>query len=246
MKDPQRRTAIVTGASRGIGKETAKLLAANDINVVVNYFHDSEGARQTVQEIEQNGGTAIAMQHDISKPAEITKLFDATLSQFGEINILVNNAGAFLSKPIKDITEEDFDKIFSTNVKSVFFTMKEASSKMADNSRIINLSSSTTRVLFPTFGLYSASKAAVEQATKIFAKEMGNRGISVNAVLPGPTKTKMILAGKTEADIKQLSSVAAFNRMGEPEDIARVILLLVSEEANWINAQAIGANGGFI
>jgi len=241
-----KKTAIITGASRGIGRATAILLASNNINVVVNYLQDSAAADNTIQEIERLGGTAIAVQADVSKPDEITRLFDLAISQFGKVDILINNAGVILYKVIKDITEDDFDRLFSINVKSVFFAMKEAATKLADNGKIINLSSTTTRVLFPTYGLYSASKAAVEQATKVFAKEMGNRGISVNAVLPGPTKTELFLTGKSEEDLKRLSAVAAFNRIAEPEDIAKVILFLVGDEAGWINAQAIGVNGGFM
>jgi 3-oxoacyl-[acyl-carrier protein] reductase len=241
-----KKTAIITGASKGIGKAAAILLASNNINVVVNYFQDSKAADNTVIEIERLGGTAISVQADVGKPSEITRLFDMAISKFGEVNILINNAGVILYKPIKDITEDDYDRLFSINVKSVFFAMKEAATKLADNGKIINLSSTTTRVLFPTYGLYSASKAAVEQATKVFAKEMGDRGISVNAVLPGPTKTELFLTGKSEEDLKRLSAVAAFNRIAEPEDIAKVILFLVGDEAGWINAQAIGVNGGFM
>lgn len=241
-----KKTAIITGASRGIGKATARLLASHNINVVVNYFRDIKAADTTVQEIEQQGGTAIAVQADVSKPFEITRLFDAAISQFGKVDILINNAGVILYKPIKDITEEDYDRLFSINVKGVFFAMKEAATRLADNGKIINVSSTTTRVLFPTYGLYSASKAAVEQATKVFAKEMGERGISVNAVLPGPTKTELFLTGKSEEDLKRLSAVAAFNRIAETEDIAKVILFLVGDDAGWINAQAIGVNGGFM
>ena len=241
-----KKTAIVTGASKGIGKATAILLASNGINVVVNYVRDSEAADNTIQEIERSGGTAIAVQANVGKPSEITRLFDTAISEFGKIDILINNAGVILYKAIKDITEDDFDRLFSINVKGVFFAMKEAAAKLADNGKIINVSSTTTRVLFPTYGLYSASKAAVEQATKIFAKEMGGRGISVNAVLPGPTKTELFLTGKSEDDLKRLAAVAAFNRIAEPEDIAKVILFLVGDEAGWITAQAIGVNGGFM
>ena len=165
---------------------------------------------------------------------------------FLENRILINNAGVLLTKPIADITEGDFDDVFAVNVKGVFFAMKEAATRLADNGIVINLSSTTTRALFPNYGLYSASKAAVEQATRVFAKEMGSRGISVNAVMPGPTNTRLMRDGKTEADRERLAGLAAFDRLGEPEDIAKVILFLVSDEAGWVSAQVIGVNGGFI
>lgn len=246
MQKPNFRTAIITGASRGIGKATAILLGSNQINVVVNYRQDAAGAQDAVQTIEKLGGRAIAAQADVSVPAEVTHLFDAAIDQFGRVDILINNAGVLLTKPIADITEGDFDDVFAVNVKGVFFTMKEAATRLTDNGAVINLSSTTTRALFPNYGLYSASKAAVEQATRVFAKEMGSRGIAVNAVMPGPTNTQLMLDGKTDADRERLAGLAAFNRLGEPENIAKVILFLVSKEAGWVSAQVIGVNGGFI
>lgn len=245
MQEANAKTAIITGASKGIGKATAILLGSNQINVVVNYKQDAAGARDAVQTIEKRGGRAIAVQADVSVPAEITQLFDAAIGQFGCVDILINNAGVLLNKPIADITEGDFEDVFAVNVKGVFFAMKEAATRLADNGTVINLSSTTTRALFPNYGLYSASKAAVEQATRVFAKEMGSRGIAVNAVMPGPTNTQLMMDGKTDADRERLAELAAFNRLGEPEDIAKVILFLVSAEAGWVSAQVIGVNGGF-
>jgi 3-oxoacyl-[acyl-carrier protein] reductase len=240
------RTAIITGASKGIGKATAVLLGSHQINVVVNYKQDAAGARDAVQAIEQQGGRAVAVQADVSEPSGVTRLFDAAIDQFGRVDILVNNAGVLLTKPIAEITEADFENVFAVNVKGVFFAMKEAAARLAENGAVINLSSTTTRALFPDYGLYSASKVAVEQATRVFAKEMGSRGIRVNAVMPGPTNTQLMRDGKTDADRARLAALAAFNRLGEPEDVARVILFLVSDEARWISAQVIGVNGGFI
>lgn len=246
MNESRKKTAIVTGASKGIGKATALLLATRNINIVVHFNRDSEGAENTVSAIEQAGGTAMMVQADVSIPAEIKNLFDKTITRFGQVDILINNAGIILYKNIADITEEDYDRVFSVNVKSVFFAMKEAAGRLADNGKIVNLSSTTTRTQFPTYGLYSASKAAIEQATKVFAKEIGERGISVNSVLPGPTKTELLLNGKSKEDLDRLAAVAAFNRIAEPEDIAKVIAFLVSDDAAWINGQSIGANGGFM
>lgn len=222
------------------------MLGSNQIDVVVNYYQDAAGAQDAVQTIEKQGGRAIAVQADIRVPAGVTHLFDAAIAHFGRVDILINNAGVLLTKPIADITEADFDTVFAVNVKGVFFAMKEAATRLADNGKVINLSSTTTRAHFPNYGLYSASKAAVEQATRVFAKEMGRRGITVNAVMPGPTNTQLMLDGKTDADRERLAGLAAFNRLGEPTDIARVILFLVSDEAGWVSAQVIGVNGGFI
>ena len=246
MQTATPQTAIITGASKGIGKATAFLLGSNHIDVVVNYNQDAAGARDAVQAIEKQGGRAIAVQADVRVPAGVTHLFDAAIDAFGRVDILINNAGVLLTKPIADITEADFDTVFAVNVKGVFFAMKEAATRLADNGRVINLSSTTTRALFPNYGLYSASKAAVEQATRVFAKEMGPRGITVNAVMPGPTNTQLMRDGKTDADRERLAGLAALNRLGEPEDVARVILFLVSEQAGWVSAQVLGVNGGFI
>jgi len=146
---------------------------------------------------------------------------------------------------LKDTTDEDFDRIFNINVKGIFNTMREAATRLADGGRIINFSSSVTRLMLPAYATYSATKAAVEQMTKVFAKEIGSRKITVNSVSPGPVNTELFTQGKTEETISRLASMSAFNRIGETDDIANVILFLVSEEAQWITAQNIGVNGGF-
>lgn len=197
-----------------------------------------------VSEIIQSGGTAFAIQADISNPTEITILFDQTIEKFGKIDIVINNAGIMITKFIKDMTEEEFDKTFAINTKSVFFSMKESVAKMADNGRVINISSSVTRVMFPSYGVYSASKSAVEQMTKVFAKEIGSRGITANSISPGPINTELFLQGKTEEIIQRIAGLSAFNRVGETDDIAPVILFLASDESKWITGQNFGVNGG--
>ena len=147
-------------------------------------------------------------------------------------------------KPTRDTTEEDFDKTFSVNTKSVFFSMKEASTKMVNNGRIINISSSVTRVMFPGYGIYSASKSAIEQMTRVFAKEIGSKGITANSVSPGPINTELFLEGKSEEMIQRIAGMTAFNRIGETNDIAPLILFLASDESQWITGQNFGANGG--
>jgi 3-oxoacyl-[acyl-carrier protein] reductase len=244
MTNLKNKIAIVTGSSRGLGKTVAKLLAKNGANVIINYSSNKEQAEEVVSEITQAGGQAFAIKADISKPIEISKLFDQTIEKYGKIDIVVNNAGIMITKFTKDTTEEDFDKTFAVNAKSVFFSMKESATKMANNGRIINISSSVTRVMFPTYGVYSASKSAVEQMTKVFAKEIGSRGITANTVSPGPINTELFLQGKTEEVIQRIASLTAFNRIGETNDIAPVILFLASEESLWITGQNFGANGG--
>jgi 3-oxoacyl-[acyl-carrier protein] reductase len=245
MEKLRGKVIIITGSSRGIGSTIAKTLAKNGAKVVVNYSGSEETAKSVVNEILQSGGQAIAIKADVSKSEDVKRLFQKTLETFEKIDVLINNAGIAIYKLIKDTTDEDFDRIFDINVKGVFNTMREASTLLADNGRIINFSSSVTRLMLPTYGTYSATKAAVEQLTRVFAKEVGTKGITVNSISPGPVNTELFKQGKNEEVIKRLASMSAFNRIGEPEDIAKIILFLVDDDSKWITGQNIGANGGF-
>jgi 3-oxoacyl-[acyl-carrier protein] reductase len=239
------KVIIITGSSRGIGLTIAKTLAKNGAKVVVNFSGSEETAKSVVNEILQSGGQAIAIQADVSKSEDVKRLFQKTIEKFEKIDVLINNAGIAIYKLIKNTTDEDFDRIFDINVKGVFNTMREASTLLADNGRIINFSSSVTRLMLPTYGTYSATKSAVEQLTRVFAKEVGTKGITVNSISPGPVNTELFKQGKNEEVIKRLASMSAFNRIGEPEDIAKIILFLVDDDSKWITGQNIGVNGGF-
>jgi 3-oxoacyl-[acyl-carrier protein] reductase len=245
MKTLENKVAIVTGSSRGIGAQIAKALSSAGARVVVNYSGNEKAAGQVVAIIKSAGGEAIAVHADVSNAAEVKTLFDAAIAQFGKVDILINNAGIAVYKRIQETTDEEFDRLMAINLKGVFVTLREAATRLESGGRIVNLSSSVTRLMLPTYGPYSASKAAVEQLTRVFAKEVGARGITVNSVSPGPTNTELFTVGKSEEAIQRLASMAALGRIGKPEDIARVVLFLVSEEAAWVSAQNIGANGGF-
>jgi 3-oxoacyl-[acyl-carrier protein] reductase len=238
------KVAIVTGSSRGIGARIATRLAQAGAQVVVNYAGRRDAAEQVVQTIEANSGQALAVQGDVSKPQDVRALFDAAVGRFGRVHILVNNAGIILYKRIDQTTDDEFDRLFAVNVKGTFNALREASRRLEDGGRIINFSSSTTRLMLPTYASYCATKAAVEQLTRIFAKEVGHRRITVNVVSPGPTHTELFTEGKSEADIQRMAAMAALGRIGEPDDIANLVLFLASDEAGWISAQNIGANGG--
>lgn len=244
MTDLKNKTAIITGSSRGLGRKTAIQLAAKGANVVINYNSNQVEADLVVNEIVANGGNAIAIKADVSNNKEVEMLFEKAIMHFGKVDIVVNNAGIMLNKLLKDFTDEDFDKQFSINVKSVFLMMKIAAEKLEHNGRIINISSSTSRLMMPTYSLYSATKAAVEQMSRVFAKEIGNRGITVNSVQPGPMNTELFLQGKSEELITRIASLSAFNRIGEVEDIIPIILFLSSDASQWITGQNIGVNGG--
>lgn len=244
MTTLKNKVAIVTGSSKGIGAQIAILLAAAGAKTIINYANDDAAANDIVSQIKSAGGEAIAVQADVSDTEQVATLFDTTISEFGKPDILVNSAGIMINKPIAETTDEDFDRTFAVNVKGTFNTLREAATKLNDGGRIVNLSSTTTRMMLPTYGTYCATKGAVEQLTRVFSKEVGARDITVNAVSPGPTDTELFNQGKTDDAVEKLASMSAFNRIGEPIDIARVVSFLVSEEAAWITGQNIGANGG--
>jgi len=240
------KVALITGASRGIGRAIAVRLGRDGAAVVVNYSGSQEAAHETVAAIEKGGGQAIAVQADVGKITDVARLFDETLQQFDRLDILVNNAGIMFNKLLAEVTEEQFDRIFAVNVKGTFFACQQAAKRMADGGRIINFSSSTTAMMLATYGAYVATKGAVEQMSHVLAKELGPRGITVNVVSPGPTDTELFGQGKTEQDKQRFAQMAALGRLGQPQDIADVVALLVSDEAGWITGQNIRANGGTI
>ena len=241
----EKKVILVTGSSKGIGKEIAIQLAKNGAKVIVNHSNSEAEAQATVDVIVINGGTAIAVKADVSKKTDVVNLFDKAIEAYGKIDVLVNNAGIMTSKLLKDCTEDDFDSQFNVNVKGVFNTLQEADSKLADNGNIINISSSTAKLMFPKYGIYSSTKAAVEQMTRVFSKEIG-RGISVNALAPGATETELFLKGKSQEFIDKLSGMNAFNRLAKPIDIANVVVFLASDESKWVSGQVIGANGALV
>ncbi|AIQ35107.1 3-ketoacyl-ACP reductase [Paenibacillus sp. FSL R5-0345] len=240
------RVALVTGASRGMGREIAESLALHGAKVVVNYANSPGKAEEVVSEIKQKGGEAIAVQADISQMRELEQLFQTTLEAYGQIDILVNNAGIMITKPIASMTEEDFDKQFAINVKGTFFACQQAAKHMSENGRIINFSTSVTGQMFPTYSVYAGTKGAVEQFTRQLAKEFGRKGITINAVSPGPVNTELFTVGKTAEEIANVGNMNSFGRLGEPEDISSVVLFLASKESQWITGQTIRVNGGFI
>ncbi len=238
------KVALVTGASRGIGRAIALRLARDGAAVAINYSSNVGEAQKTVAEIESAGGTAFAIQADVSRVSEIVRLFDESIAHFGRIDILVNNAGVMFIKPVSATTEAEFDRIFAINVKGTFFACQQAATRLSEGGRIINLSSSTTARFMPTYGAYVATKGAVEQLTRSLAKELGPRGITINAVSPGPIETEMFMEGKTPEQLQQFGQLSAFGRIGQPVEIADVVAFLASDAAGWVSGQNIRINGG--
>jgi 3-oxoacyl-[acyl-carrier protein] reductase len=246
MTDQAKRVAIVTGASGGIGAAVAERLAKDGFTVVVNYVGNAASAEAVVARIEAANGRAVTAQADISNVSAVARMFDSAETAFGGVDVLINNAGIMNLAAIKDSTDDLFDRHVDVNLKGTFNTLREAARRLRDGGRIVNFSSSVTGLLQPTYGVYAATKAAVEAMTSILAKELRGRNITVNAIAPGPTATKLFLGGKPQEVIDRLSKMAPLERLGQPEDIADAVAFLVGPDGAWINGQTLRANGGII
>ena len=244
MTEFQGKVALITGGSRGIGRAVALQLGQNGARVAVNYVGNQEAADTVVATITAAGGNAVAVQADVSKLADIRRLFAEVEAQFGKPDVVVLAPGAFVMKPLAEVTEEEFDRVFSLNAKGVFFALQEAAKHINDGGAIVSLSSGATVSPGPGGSVYAGSKAAAEQFTAILARELGSRGISVNTVSPGLTNTDgMTLPPHLVEMMKQR---IPFGRLGEPEDVAQVISFLVSPAGRWITGQNVRANGGLV
>jgi 3-oxoacyl-[acyl-carrier protein] reductase len=234
------KSAIVTGGSRGIGRAIAIGLAARGAAVAVNYVKNDRLAAEVVTAIQEKGGTAVALRADLSRPAEVTDLFDRAEQALGSLDIVVANAADAVIKPLIECTEEDYDRMFAINAKGVFFTMREAARRIRDGGRIIATSTGGTKMLMTETSLYLGTKGAVEQFVRVLSRELGPRGITVNTLSPGFTDTDLL----PDRDRAQAAGMSPFGRVGMPEDVADVAVFLAGDEARWITGQDIGAGGG--
>lgn len=240
------KVAIVTGASRGIGAEIARGLAADGLAVVINYARSSEQAEDVLATITAAGGKAILVQADITQPDAADKLFNAAETTFGNVDILVNNAGIMTLSPLSATDDASFENQIATNLTAPFRLMREAANRLNAGGRIINFSSSVVGLYQPQYGVYAATKAAIEAMTHVLSKELGSRAIAVNAIAPGPVATDLFLNGKSEELVAQIKKMNPLGRLGEPQDIMQVVRFLAGEESGWINGQVIRVNGGAI
>ncbi|WP_447529394.1 SDR family oxidoreductase [Vreelandella sp. TE19] len=240
------KVALVTGGSRGIGASIAKKLASDGFAVVVNFTSNTKAAAQVVEEIEASGGQAHAVQADIADAQAVRALFDATLAQWGRLDVLVNNAGIMKLAPLAEMDEGDVDAQIDTNLKGSINTLREAAKHLEDGGRIVNLSTSVVGLKLENYAVYAATKAAVETLSAILAKELRGRSITVNAVAPGPTATDLFLKGKSDELIERLAKMPPLERLAEPEDIANVVAFLASPAGGWVNGQTLRANGGAV
>jgi len=244
MKSLTGKVAIVTGAGRGIGRALAERLAKDGASIVVNYAKSAEGAKEVVAAIEAKGGQALAVQADLSQVVDIRRLFQETINHFGHLDILVNNSGIGAFTLLVEVTEEQFDTTFAVNTKGTFFALQEAARHMADGGRIVSISTAVTVLSPEGMTVYAGSKGAIEQFTPIAAKELGNRGITVNTVSPGAVATETFKSMAPPDYQAELTKNTPLGRLGQPEDIADVVAFLVSEEARWITGQNIRTTGG--
>ena len=243
------KSAIVTGASRGIGRAIAERFAHDGAAVVVNYAKSADQAQEVVTAIEAGGGKAIAIQADIARIRHVRRLFRDTLTHFGQVDILVNNAAASFNTlaPFVEVTENEFDAVFALNARGAFFAMQEAARVLPDRGRIINISAMGTSVGLPGLSAYLGSKAALEQFTLVLANELGARGITVNTVSAGVTETQMLedLFALWPPEMKtMLIQRTPLGRLGQPADVADVVAFLASDDARWVTGQNLRADGG--
>ncbi|GAA4525714.1 SDR family oxidoreductase [Amycolatopsis samaneae] len=236
------KVAIVTGGSRGIGRATALRLADAGVRVIVNYQRAADAAAEVVAAIEGAGGEAVAARADAADATQLRALFDVAEQRFGGLDIFVHNAAGYVGGPIADAADADYEQVFALNSRATFLALRTAASRVRDGGRLIFVSSVATRMSPSGNGLYAASKSAGEQLVRVFAREMGPRGVTVNSVLPGPTDTEGFAA--SAAPVAWLAERTPLGRIGKPEDIAEVVGFLASERARWVTGQSIAVDGG--
>lgn len=241
------KVAVVTGASKGIGAGIAKALAAEGASVVVNYASSKEGADRVVAEIKGNGGKALAVQGDVSKAADIKRLFAETKKTFGSLDVLVNNAGVYKFAPLEEVTEGEFHRQFDTNVLGLILTTQEAAKQFgSQGGSVINIGSVVSRLTPPESVVYTATKAAVTSITQVLAKELASKKIRVNSINPGGVETEGThTAGIIGSDFeKHMIAQTPLGRLGQPDDIAPIAVFLASADSGWLTGEAFIASGG--
>jgi 3-oxoacyl-[acyl-carrier protein] reductase len=246
MPNEIKKVAVITGASRGIGAAVAERLGRDGFVVVINYSGDAKPAEALARKIETGGGRALTAKADVSDPAAVRGMFDAAEAAFGGVDVLVNNAGIMKLAKIADSDDALFDQHIAVNLKGTFNTLREAAKRLRDGGRIVNFSTSVVGTKLETYGVYIATKAAIEAMTGILSKELRGRSISVNAIAPGPTGTDLFFNGKSPELVERFAKMVPLERLGTPADIAAAVAFLVGPDGGWINGQVLRANGGLV
>jgi 3-oxoacyl-[acyl-carrier protein] reductase len=240
------KTAMVTGGTGGMGRAIASRLAADGFDVAVAYGDRKDLANATVGEITGHGRRGAAFSADVADEEGASALFDAVDDQFGHLDVVVHTAGINRPAALTDLDLADFDAIHRVNVRGTFVINQQAARRLSDGGSIVNVSTSMVKAAPPGLSAYAASKSAVDALTRILAKELGSRNITVNAVAPGPTATATLLDTTSADEQKQLAALPPLGRLGSPDDIAGVVSFLVGPTGRWVNGQVVYANGGFV
>ncbi|MES9559102.1 MULTISPECIES: SDR family oxidoreductase [unclassified Streptomyces] len=245
VTERERRVAIVTGGSRGIGRESAQRLAADGFAVVINYAGNHAEAESAVAAITEAGGQAVAFRADVADEVAVPALFDLAERTFGGVDVVVHAAGVMSLAPLVDVDLDALDRMHRTNIRGTFVVDQQAARRLRRGGAIINFSSSVLSLALPGYSAYAATKGAVEAMTLVLARELRGRDITVNAVAPGPTATDMFLDGKDEETVARMAAQAPLERLGTPQDIAEAVSFLAGP-ARWVNGQVLRANGGIV
>lgn len=242
------KVALITGSARNMGRAFAAALSARGADIVVHHHSDSSAAdaEETAGLVRQNGQRVLITSGDLADPATVSAMFTAAKDAFGRIDIVINNAGIVIKKPFVEISEDDFDRAFGINTKAAFFTMQVAAKHIEDEGRIINMGTTLLGATTGLYGVYAGSKAPLEDFTRALAKEIGGRGVTVNVVAPGPVNTAFFHGQETDEATAYLSNMSVAGRLGEIEDIVPMIDFLASANSQWVTAQTLFVNGGFL
>jgi 3-oxoacyl-[acyl-carrier protein] reductase len=242
-RDLDGKVALVVGGSRNQGAAFAEHIASRGATTVISFAGSEDAAQQTLVSLEKHGVTAEAIRSDATVSADVDTLFDGVVARHGGLDIVVHTPGAVIKKPLAELTDDDFEHLIDLNIRSAFNTLRATARHIADNGRYVVLSTTLTAVMTGTYGLYSGSKAAVERMVVAAAKELGARGVTVNAVAPGPIDDSFYRAAETPASIAAATQHSPRGRLGHPGDIAPVVGWLISDEAGWVSGQTVRANG---
>lgn len=242
------KAAIITGSARNMGRAFAEALARLGADITIHYHSQASQseAEETARLVREQGARAVVVGGNLADLAVVKRLFDETLSAFGRADIVINNAGVVIKKPFGEITEEDFDRSFGINAKAAFFVMQEAARHIADNGRIINMGTTILGATIPFYSVYAGAKAALEDFTRSLAKEIGHRGVTVNVVAPGPVDDQFYHGAETPESVARATQASVAGRLGKVEDIVPLIEFLASPQSQWVTAQTLFINGGYL